>query len=135
MLVFYEETSFIREPSTEVLTHRDRVDPEMLDVTRSDMGKKEHDPQSDRVEPSEVVDVTTRTIRTPWPGPRFWRYAPPHPHSMGIMLRGFVQPVMMIRNPILLWCALQFGMYQVYFNCKSTIDPVQLCLTLQSSRP
>jgi len=119
MFFFYEETSFVRQPSTELLAHHDRS--ELDRDTSSDVadnGKKDDHTGSANVEPIEVVDPTTQLVRTPWPGPRFWRYASPHPFSMGIMLRGFVQPVMMIRNPILLWCALQFGMYQVYFNCR-----------------
>ena len=128
MFIFYEETSFVRDPSTEVLAHHNPSetvrDPSLGE---SETGKKGNSAQAAQLEPLEVVDPTIRLSRTPWPGPRFWRYASPHPFSLGIMLRGFVQPVMMMRNLILLWCALQFGMYQVYFNCEYFILIIVPC--------
>jgi MFS family permease len=81
---------------------------------------KENDlPPMDRNEALEVIDPTAHITRSAWPGPRFWRYAKPHPHAGGIMLRGIVQPLLLLRSPIILWCSLQFGMYQVYYNSAS----------------
>lgn len=44
------------------------------------------------------------------------RFARPMPGWKGIMWRGFIQPLILLRLPILWWCALQYGVYQVFFN-------------------
>lgn len=46
------------------------------------------------------------------------RFAQPMPGWKGIMVRGFIQPLVLLRLPILWWCALQYGVYQVWFNGK-----------------
>ena len=130
MFFFLEETSFYRDPSTEQIAHGHSVPSTHAHVAESETNS-EHDKKDEAAvseQPHGVpIDPTARLARTPWPGPRFWRFSKPHPYSGGIMLRGLVQPILLLRNPILLWCALQFGMYQVYWNCEPLAPRQTMC--------
>nr|KIR85254.1 hypothetical protein I308_04513 [Cryptococcus tetragattii IND107] len=66
------------------------------------------------VEPT-VTNITP-FVSTPWPGPKFWKYAKPHKHAAGILMRGLVQPFLLLRLPLIWWSGLMFATYQICFN-------------------
>lgn len=57
-------------------------------------------------------------IVSTWKGPKFWKFLTISPVARGIMLRGLVQPFALMRLPIVIWCGVMYGIYQVYFNCE-----------------
>ncbi|KIR53971.1 hypothetical protein I315_03594 [Cryptococcus gattii Ru294] len=66
------------------------------------------------VEPT--ITTITSFASTPWPGPKFWKYTRPHKHAAGILMRGLVQPILLLRLPLIWWSGLMFATYQICFN-------------------
>lgn len=40
----------------------------------------------------------------------------PRKHAAGILMRGFVQPLLLPRLPLIWWSGLMFATYQICFN-------------------
>lgn len=71
--------------------------------------------QHERQEPI-AIDVLPPRVISKWPGPKPWRFGKRSPHAWGIMWRGFVQPLALMPSPLVFWCGVMYGIYQVYFN-------------------
>ncbi|WRT67561.1 uncharacterized protein IL334_004533 [Kwoniella shivajii] len=130
LFFFLEETTFEREHDTlSSITSRNdaEVEQEENDPKTTDKGDKtttsvqnEHS-QSRRLESMDITDATPFTP-TPWPGPRFWKFMKPHKHALGIMTRGFLQPLAMYRLPLIWWSGLMYATYQICFNLIAAIS-------------
>lgn len=67
------------------------------------------------VEPT-TLPVPAPRMETKWPGPRPWRFGKRSPYASGIMWRGLIQPLALMASPLVFWCGVLYGIYQVYFN-------------------
>lgn len=62
-----------------------------------------------------VVHSFDRLV-TPWPGPRPFRKLTISQQWRGLMWRGILYPLALLRLPIILWCGVIFALYQVFYN-------------------
>jgi hypothetical protein len=118
----FEETNFTRdEPS---LPEAAVVEAETTEFTDG----KDVDKSTDRAQ--ATTTTVTQTLPDPmisdWKGPKFWKFFTISPVARGIMLRGLVQPFALMRLPIVIWCGVMYGIYQVYFNCRFTVSEAGL---------
>jgi hypothetical protein len=81
--------------------------------------KKDHD-HTHRMSEAVVephVPISTVPLR-PW---RPWMEAVTlSPHAAGIMSRGIFQPIALLGLPMVWWLGLMYGIYQIWFNSKSS---------------
>ncbi|KAK8858396.1 hypothetical protein IAR55_002623 [Kwoniella newhampshirensis] len=125
-----EETSYQREHITTnvvVPAHHTSLGIDESDVSQSETDDKGKDipPAQSRfagVQAFAVSDTTAPLTPTPWPGPRFWTFAKPHRHAFGIILRGLVQPFLLLRLPLIWWSGLMYATYQICFNLIAAIS-------------
>jgi hypothetical protein len=122
LFFFLEETSFVRRPEfheidlrendvgLDRLPHPESPEEESVDQPKDDNGKN--------ASPAVQIMETDTYTPTPWPGLPIRQFIKRSDHPWGIMWRGLVQPFALLQIPIVLWCGLMFGVYQVYFNCK-----------------
>ncbi|KAL1413791.1 hypothetical protein Q8F55_001574 [Vanrija albida] len=61
-------------------------------------------------------------VTSPWPGPRPFKIFRISPYAGGILWRGVFQPLAFLRLPIVLWCGLMFGIYQIFYNCMAALS-------------
>lgn len=95
--IFLEETNYARPASS----------------TRQDV-----EPSSDvaKVDAKSYV-VSAQLVPVPTAGLLHrMRFPPPQPSALKLLWRGFKEPLLMLRLPIIWWCGLQYGIYQVWFN-------------------
>ncbi|WVQ73911.1 hypothetical protein IAR50_003492 [Cryptococcus sp. DSM 104548] len=144
LLFLLEETSFQRDHSTHIHIQDPSYPTESLEskessstpslVTASPKGvtstsvqvSEETDKKGISTTTTFQVDptVTTATHIEPskWPGPRFWVFVRPHRHALGILLRGLVQPFLLMRLPLIWWSGLMYATYQICFNLIAAIS-------------
>lgn len=114
LFLFLEETNFERHLEGESRN----VEELNLEPLQGPDDKVEGDKD---VHPGTTVEPTVhlnQRMSTRWKGPKPFAFAKPSPLAWGIIWRGFVQPFALLRLPIVLWCGLQYGIYQIYYNCQ-----------------
>jgi hypothetical protein len=133
LLVFLEETNFVRRPEfQEIDLHAEDIDNERVPHSADRQHNDQVEDGDDKdARPAVRVVETITYAPTPWPGVAIRHLVKRSEHPWGIVWRGFAQPFAMLQLPIILWCGLIFGVYQVYFNRKCPI-PSRM-LTCQSS--
>ncbi|GMK53551.1 hypothetical protein CspeluHIS016_0101370 [Cutaneotrichosporon spelunceum] len=124
LIVFLEETNF-RRVSAPVVT-MDQVHNQVGDdknvtlhtVTAVDekTNEKATDIVVEEQKHNEYLVHSRDRLITPWPGPRPWKMFTISPNARGLMWRGILYPLCMLRLPIILWCGVIFALYQVFYN-------------------
>ncbi|WVQ73910.1 hypothetical protein IAR50_003491 [Cryptococcus sp. DSM 104548] len=69
-----------------------------------------------------AMTTATHIEPTKWPGPKFWKFVKPHRHALGILLRGFAQPLLLMKLPLIWWSGLMYAVYQICFNLIAAIS-------------
>lgn len=127
LIIFLEETNYRRDLTATTHDAHVPVALDTLDPTKSTPAKDDTTTTTQAVhedddkitpDPTRAVHSSERIV-TPWPGPRPWKMFTISPNARGIMLRGIVYPIMLMRHPIVLWCGLIYGLYQIFFNRES----------------
>lgn len=126
LIVFLEETNYRRDLNVPVIEHRGDVASvadgnaaKAKGTTTTIVAPAEDTDAKALDDASRPVHVSER-VTTPWPGPRPWKMFTISPNARGIMLRGVIYPIMLVRHPVVLWCGLIYGLYQICFNCKAS---------------
>lgn len=105
LIIFLEEPNFRRE-----------LVPEAEEV------HVVHDVQSQEKPDEKTVEVAERPVHSydrlvsPWPGPRPWVTFKISPNAKGVLYRGVLYPIMLLRHPIVIWCGIIMGLFQILFN-------------------
>lgn len=133
LFFFLEETSFqrehltnVNEESNESVTSIGLSPPQGCTAVQA-LSSHENSNVENPDKKGPLADTTTYYVEptittitpfasTPWPGLKFWKYAKPHKHAAGILMRGLVQPVLLLRLPLIWWSGLMFATYQICFN-------------------
>ncbi|WWC62615.1 uncharacterized protein I303_105212 [Kwoniella dejecticola CBS 10117] len=123
MVFGFEETNFTREEPSVAL--------EVVPGSNHSLARLEGDRSSHGISlvPDTSVDesdskskdrnqdaVMVQPVAQRWIWPRVWQRSKVSPHAFGIIKRGIVQPFALMRLPIILWCGVMYGVYQVFFN-------------------
>ncbi|WWC70805.1 uncharacterized protein I206_104757 [Kwoniella pini CBS 10737] len=117
MLLAFEETNFTREEPSIALEvvaeshhslRRTNVDEISSAAPVYPDDSKSKDINQDVMAVHPVVQR--------WVWPRVWQKPKVSPHALGIIKRGIIQPFALMRLPIILWCGVMYGVYQVFFN-------------------
>ncbi|KAM0754951.1 MFS general substrate transporter [Meredithblackwellia eburnea MCA 4105] len=112
-LFLLEETNFERQPNQEAIV---MADPSAIQPTISTEGnEKKQSVQNSTASQIEVTVVGKTSSRL-----RLGLFYP-HPNARKIMWRGFIQPILMLRLPIIWWSALQYAIQQVWFNLMNAL--------------
>lgn len=123
LIVFLEETNFRRAAAPVVITEGQVANQvgDDKNVTRASIAPVDDDYKGaaevavENTDTEHVVHSYDRLV-TPWPGPRPWKVFTISPNAGGLMWRGIVYPLAMLRLPIILWCGAIFALYQVFYN-------------------
>lgn len=144
LIVFLEETNFRRDIAPAVITE-DQIVNQVGDdknVTRQSIAPVSDDDNkisstasAHAVRDEAHVVHSYDRIVTPWPGPRPWRIFTISPNAGGLMWRGFLYPLALLRLPIILWCGLIFGLYQVFYNCMVALSSGTLSVEPYNFKP
>nr|XP_031857290.1 uncharacterized protein CI109_007310 [Kwoniella shandongensis]KAA5524362.1 hypothetical protein CI109_007310 [Kwoniella shandongensis] len=117
MFFLLEETNFTRaEPSIALQVVPDEHEqveagPSAYDA---DVDSKNKDLSGGvYIEPVEQVAPVSNGRRG---RPKFRGFFTISPYAGGVMKRGLIQPFALIPLPIVLWCGIVYGFYQVFFN-------------------
>lgn len=112
LFVFLEETNYKCD------TPYDTPEAEQPALGLSEVASDDKDDKAGNHDMIQLDVASPRSIGH-WPGPRPWKFGRRSPYARGIMWRGFIQPIALMPSPLIFWCGIMYGMYQVYFNCKS----------------
>ncbi|BEJ13938.1 hypothetical protein CspHIS471_0311120 [Cutaneotrichosporon sp. HIS471] len=120
LFIFLEETNFRRVAAPVVITEEQVVNQVGTDknVTRHSIApvdEKAADVAIEHIDTEHIVKAYDRLV-TPWPGPRPWKFLTISPNAGGLMWRGILYPLAMLRLPIIWWCGVIFALYQVFYN-------------------
>ncbi|RSH91641.1 hypothetical protein EHS25_009010 [Saitozyma podzolica] len=122
LFIFLEETNYMRETPPLAASHQ--VAETSASVAPED-GEKYTDTKQPSAETTLHVPIhIDDRITTSWHGPRPFTFVKVSPHAGGIMWRGLVQPLALFRQPVIIWCGVMYGVYQIYYNRKSQIPTV-----------
>lgn len=112
LIIFLEEPNFRRELVIE--QEVEVVQVHHSSETKPDQGDKGHEVKTAEHRDHPVYSFDR--LVTAWPGPRPWVTFKISPNAKGVMYRGIIYPIMLLRHPIVLWCGLIMGLYQILFN-------------------
>ncbi|WRT66195.1 uncharacterized protein IL334_003148 [Kwoniella shivajii] len=117
LLIFLlEETSYVRRSAMEAASA-----PTVATLNEGQVEEENNDVKLDAIE-AGVHEVQHQGIAprprviSSWPGPRPWKFEKPHPQCGAIIGRCLFQCFALLRSPIIWWCGITFGSFQVYYN-------------------
>lgn len=125
LFIFLEETNYRRDLSVPSITSRGEVtvvlgeDPKDAETTTQTVPVDDEEMKPPPAEPHPIHASDRMSV--PWPGPRPWQLYTLSPNAGGIMLRGLIHPLMLLRHPTVLWCGLIYGLYQIFFNLQAAL--------------
>ncbi|WRT68808.1 uncharacterized protein IL334_005788 [Kwoniella shivajii] len=114
MICFFEETNFSRKEPTIALQVMPDLNPYNAAKHLSPISPDET--KNDTTHQIQVEPVLPNEHRPVWGKPKFRHFFTVSPYAAHIMKRGLIQPFLMMRLPLVWWCGVMYGIYQVYFN-------------------
>ena len=121
LFFFLEETNYDREQATPMSTTQVST---VYQPSNSEEALDAKDKPTEAVVGVETVPAPVHEherLNTPWPGLSPLRYRKSSPYWAGIMLRGILQPFLMVPIPIIFWSGLIFGYYLGMFSGESRL--------------
>ena len=121
LILFLEETNYDRSHLPATSTIEVSTTPTSSGPQGGEAETKEKDGEVVGIREAEVeIPVLEHhRIATPWHGLRPFAFKKPSPYWAGIMIRGFIQPFLLLPIPLVLWSGLMYGLYQGLFNRES----------------